>query len=236
MVTLEAQIGPRLWIPAQVFVFGLVATLQIFVVNRNGFLVSRLMLGLAEAGYIPGALYTLSMWYSKRELAKRVAIFFFGMFGGNAISPLLASGILQLDSVRGLRGWQWLFLSTYSSAPRTHRTTGLKNANTLPVEGLFTICISAFLFLLLPGSPSEPKPLVGPGIIRFSKDDELILRKRFEMRDGQAETPNDQRLLIDWKLVWKTVSHYRRWPHFVSTFAVFSTWSPLTTYTPSIIM
>ncbi|KAK3940431.1 major facilitator superfamily domain-containing protein [Diplogelasinospora grovesii] len=36
--------------------------------------------------------------------------------------------------------------------------------------------------------------------------------------------------------VWKTVKHYRRWPHLVSTFAAFSTWSPLTTYTPSIIM
>ncbi|KAK0671294.1 hypothetical protein QBC41DRAFT_386394 [Cercophora samala] len=37
-------------------------------------------------------------------------------------------------------------------------------------------------------------------------------------------------------VVWKTVKHSRRWLHFVSTFCVFSTWSPLTTYTPSIIM
>lgn len=91
--------------------FGVVATMQVFVRNRIGFLLVRLILGLAEAGYIPGAIYTLSTWYQKRELAKRVAILFFGMFGGNAISPLLASGILKLDHVRGLRGWQWLFLS-----------------------------------------------------------------------------------------------------------------------------
>lgn len=86
--------------------------MQIFIRNRAGFLVSRLMLGLAEAGYIPGAVYTLSTWYKKRELAKRVAIFFFGMFGGNAISPILASGILQLGGKHGIKGWQWLFLST----------------------------------------------------------------------------------------------------------------------------
>jgi MFS family permease len=36
--------------------------------------------------------------------------------------------------------------------------------------------------------------------------------------------------------VWTTLKHYRRWPSFISTFAVFSTWSPLTTYTPTIIM
>lgn len=86
--------------------------MQFFLKDRKGFLVSRLILGLAEAGYIPGAVYTLSTWYTKRELAKRVAILFFGMFGGNAISPVLASGILKLDNARGIRGWQWLFLST----------------------------------------------------------------------------------------------------------------------------
>lgn len=84
--------------------------MQVFVKNRGGFLAARLMLGFAEAGYIPGAVYTLSTWYTKRELAKRVSVLFFGMFGGNAISPILASGILKLDNARGLKGWQWLFL------------------------------------------------------------------------------------------------------------------------------
>ena len=37
-------------------------------------------------------------------------------------------------------------------------------------------------------------------------------------------------------LVWKTITQYRRWLHFIASFCVFSTWSPLTTYTPSIIM
>lgn len=95
----------------QVLLFGVVATMQVFLKNRTGFLISRLALGLAEAGYIPGAIYTLSTWYVKKELAKRVAILFFGMFGGNAISPLLASGILKLSGARGMKGWQWLFLS-----------------------------------------------------------------------------------------------------------------------------
>lgn len=95
---------------AQVFMFGVVATMQVFLRSRTGFLLVRLILGLSEAGYIPGAVYTLSTWYRRRELSRRVAILFFGMFGGNAISPLLASGILKLDNARGLRGWQWLFM------------------------------------------------------------------------------------------------------------------------------
>lgn len=79
--------------------------------NRTGFLVARSFLGLAESAYIPGAVYTLSTWYRQKELAKRVAIFFFGMFSGNALSPILASGIIQLDGRRGLSAWQWIFLS-----------------------------------------------------------------------------------------------------------------------------
>ena len=76
-----------------------------------------MFLGLSEAGYIPGAVYTLSTFYTRKELAKRVAIFFFGMFGGNSLSPILASGILKLDGARGLKGWQWLFLGMESFTP-----------------------------------------------------------------------------------------------------------------------
>ncbi|KAI5860964.1 inner membrane transporter yfaV [Durotheca rogersii] len=207
------KLGPRKWMSAQVFAFGLIATLQVFIRDRRGFLASRMFLGLAEAGYIPGAVYTLSTFYTRRELAKRVAILFFGMFGGNALSPILASGILKLDGERGIRGWQWLFL----------------------LEGLFTILVSITLLFLLPGSPDTPKPLLSPGLIRFSPAEQDILQKRLELEDNEKRG-GAQGQPIPLKLVWKTLCHYRRWPHFVSTFAVFSTWSPLTTYTPSIIV
>ncbi|KXS95434.1 hypothetical protein AC578_4704 [Pseudocercospora eumusae] len=204
------RLGPRVWLSAQVCLFGLIATLQIFVKNRIGFLMARLMLGFAEAGYIPGAAYTLSNWYTRPELAKRISVFFFGMFGGNAISPLLASGILELDGQRGLRGWQWLFM----------------------LEGLFAMFTAAIMVICLPGSPDDPNPLIGPGYMRFSACDRAALRARLEKDDPNRRFSQ----AIDLRLVWNTVSHWRRWPHFVSTFAVFSTWSPLITYTPSIIM
>lgn len=60
--------------------------------------------------YIPGSLYILSTWYRPEELAKRIAIFFFGMFAGTAVSPLLASAILKLDGHAGLPGWRWIFM------------------------------------------------------------------------------------------------------------------------------
>ncbi|KAK0371326.1 inner membrane transporter yfaV [Colletotrichum limetticola] len=207
------KIGPRKYISSQVILFGFVATMQVFLVDRKGFLASRMMLGLAEAGYIPGACYTLSTWYTKKELAKRIAIFFFGMFSGNALSPILASGILKLEGERGLRGWQWLFL----------------------VEGVFTIFVGLSLLFLLPGSPDTPDPLLSPGLIRFKGSEKSIIQRRLEV-DDKEKRGGAQGMRIPPKLVWKTILHWKRWPHFLSSFAVFSTWSPLTTYTPTIIM
>jgi hypothetical protein len=108
------------------------------------------------------------------------------------------------------------------------------------VEGLFTICVSLILVLLLPGSPDAPKPLLTPGLLRFNTADREVLQKRLAQGHGD-DSGNEQPLTragtrIPLRLVWQTVSHWRRWPHYVSTFAVFSTWSSLTTYTPSIMV
>ncbi|KAH8905732.1 inner membrane transporter yfaV [Coniochaeta sp. PMI_546] len=206
------KIGPRKWLSFQVLLFGFVGIMQIFIRNRAGYIASRLCLGLAESGYIPGSIYTVSTWYTKKERARRVAIFFFGMFGGNAISPLFASGILKLGGVQGLKGWQWLFL----------------------IEGIITLCISMMFFFLLPGSPENARPLAGRGIVRFTDRESYILQKRLERDNERRLTAKGMHIPL--RVVWKTVKHWRRWPHFVSTFCVFSTWSPLTTYTPSIVM
>ncbi|KAL3493937.1 major facilitator superfamily domain-containing protein [Aspergillus germanicus] len=197
------KIGPSKWIPAQVFVFGIIATLQVLLRNRGGFLAARTLLGFAEAGYIPGSIYTLSTWYTPQELGKRIAILFFGMFGGNAISPLLGAGILRLHG----RG----------------------------VEGIATMIVSGLLLLVLPTSPQRPRPLFLNGLIRFSEREQYILTARQGL-ENRPTADNKPRSGIPLAVVRKTVLNYRRWPHFISTACVFATWSPLTTYTPSIIM
>jgi MFS family permease len=77
--------------------------------------------------------------------------------------------------------------------------------------------------------------LLSPGLIRFGEVDREALQQRLLLDDADRK-PGSQGMHIPLSLVWKTVKHYRRWPHFVSTFAVFSTWSSLTTYTPTIIV
>lgn len=90
------------------------------------------------------------------------------------------------------------------------------------------------IFLFLPGSPSNPRPLGTPGLVRFTPSEAQYLQDRL-IQDNVERGNGADGMEIPWKVVWRTVTHYKRWLHFVSTFAVFSTWAPLTTYTPSII-
>lgn len=104
------------------------------------------------------------------------------------------------------------------------------------VEGLFTVLVSIVLLAFLPSSPDVPRPLMRLGLVRFSASEREILQRRLERDDPEGKQPGVHGLTIDWQLVKRTLLHYKRWPTCVAAFAVFSTWSPLITYTPSIIM
>lgn len=104
------KVGPARWLSGQIFLWGLVATFQAFIKNESSFYATRFLLGMFEAGYIPGSLFILSTWYTSKEISSRSAIFFIGNLASTAISPLLAAAILNINS-NGLAPWQWLFLS-----------------------------------------------------------------------------------------------------------------------------
>ncbi|KAL2817079.1 major facilitator superfamily domain-containing protein [Aspergillus cavernicola] len=101
------RIGPHYWIPAQVVAWGLVEVLQSRVTNAGGWYVARLFLGLAESGFIPGGLYTLTRWYAPNELTQRTAVFFLGPSVASAFGSLISAGALALDQEGELKGWQW---------------------------------------------------------------------------------------------------------------------------------
>ena len=72
----------------------------------------RFCLGVVEAGFAPGVAFYLSSWYRRYELASRFSIYYTATAVSGAFSGLLAGLITQhLDGARGIKGWQWLFVS-----------------------------------------------------------------------------------------------------------------------------
>lgn len=104
------RVGPQRWLSGQILAWGLVALFQNFITNYAGYIVTRLLLGLCEAGFIPGALYTMSTWYKKDESSLRISIFFLGNLLASATTSLIGAGILSMGDRYGVAGWRWLFI------------------------------------------------------------------------------------------------------------------------------
>jgi cyanate permease len=95
--------------------------------------------------------------------------------------------------------------------------------------------VGILLLIFLPASPEQPKPLFPKGLIRISSREGILLQQRIAT-ESPKKIYRSQHLSISPRIVWKTLCHWRRWPHLLATSLVFSTWSPLTTYTPTIVM
>jgi MFS transporter, ACS family, tartrate transporter len=105
------RVGANIWLARIMFTWGLVSMGMAFVTGALGLYVMRFLLGVAEAGFIPGITLYILLWIPLRHRARITAYWilatpFAGILGG-PLSGLL----LQLDGALGLRGWQWLFLA-----------------------------------------------------------------------------------------------------------------------------
>ncbi|KAJ2928539.1 hypothetical protein H1R20_g8555, partial [Candolleomyces eurysporus] len=98
------------WLPFITVLWGLIVVATGFVRNFHELLVARIFLGVAEAGFYPGVVYYLSMWYPRYMYQMRVAYFFGAASMAGAFSGLLAYGIGYMDGLRGLQGWSWIFI------------------------------------------------------------------------------------------------------------------------------
>lgn len=105
------RVRPSLYIAFWVCVWSCVSACTGAVHNYGQLIAVRLILGVSEAPFFPGAFYLLSCWYTKKELALRTAVLYSGLVLATAFSGLLAAGIFSgLDGSRGLAGWRWLFI------------------------------------------------------------------------------------------------------------------------------
>jgi len=104
------RVGARIWIARIMVTWGLISTSLMFVRTPLAFYLLRFLLGAAEAGFFPGVIYYLSLWYPAPQRARAIAIFMTAVPVTGVIGGPLSGALLGLDGVLELKGWQWLFL------------------------------------------------------------------------------------------------------------------------------
>ena len=84
---LLARFGARVWIARIMVTWGLISMAMMFVEGPVSFYVLRFLLGVAEAGFLPGIIYYLGHWFPRLHRARAVSWFMIGIplslvFGG----------------------------------------------------------------------------------------------------------------------------------------------------------
>jgi ACS family tartrate transporter-like MFS transporter len=107
---LLARIGVRLWITCIVIIWGALSAAGALVENPGTFYVLRFFLGVAEAGFLPGMIYYLTLWFPHSYRARFTAGFMAAIPLSYILGAPISTAILELDGALGLRGWQLLFV------------------------------------------------------------------------------------------------------------------------------
>ena len=127
------RFGAKRWLSRIMLTWGLLAAAMMFVRTPLQFNVLRFLLGMAEAGFYPGVIYYLTLWFPAQMRARAVSRFYVALPLSSVVMGSVAGWLLGLGGRLGLAGWQWLFL----------------------VEGLPAAAFSLVILKMLPDNPTK---------------------------------------------------------------------------------
>lgn len=105
------KVGARWWLARIMITWGILSGLTAFVTDVWQFYLLRFLLGVAEAGFVPGVLLYLTQWYPSRRRARIIGFFLIGLPAASLLGGPLSGWIMSwFDGANSWMGWQWLFL------------------------------------------------------------------------------------------------------------------------------
>jgi MFS transporter, ACS family, tartrate transporter len=113
------RFGARRWIARIMLTWGVLsgcmALIPVFAratgwSPESWFYIVRTLLGAAEAGFFPGIIFYLTLWFPSLYRARIVGYFMAAIPMSTVIGAPVSSLLLYLHGGLGLSGWQWMFL------------------------------------------------------------------------------------------------------------------------------
>jgi len=150
MLMSSQKIRPSIYMGICMIAWAVVSACTALVTDYKGLVIVRFLLGVTEAPFCklqnpcrnrlqqanytpdPGALYLLSAFYTRKEVATRIAILYSGNIFATSFAGLIAAATFaSIDNAHGLHGWQWLFI----------------------IEGVVTFFVAIVALYMLPDYP-----------------------------------------------------------------------------------
>ncbi len=129
------KVGARIWIARIMITWGILAGLTAMVTGPTSFGIVRFLLGVAEAGFFPGIILYFTYWFPSHHHARIVSGFLIGLPVAVALGAPISTGLLGLDGLFGLRGWQVMYIA----------------------EAIPTVVIGVITFFVLTDRPEQAK-------------------------------------------------------------------------------
>ncbi|KAJ9258183.1 hypothetical protein DTO212C5_8757 [Paecilomyces variotii] len=176
------RFGPKT-LAVFMFAWGLCTLGQGLTTTVSGLIACRFLMGMFEAGFVPGCAYLIGSYYKKDEFLRRYAIFFSANMAAGAFNGLFSSALSHMDGVGGYEGWRWIFI----------------------MESIITVVVSSVCFWIIVPFPEKASFL--------DKDEKRFLLARLEEDGGgsvQNDKITFRRVLLmaaDWK-IWICVLAY----------------------------
>jgi MFS family permease len=134
------RVGARIWLARIMVTWGLISGALGFVDSEFGFYVVRVLLGIAEAGFVPGVVYFLSLWFPEQVRARMVALFLIAIPVAVVLGAPLSTLLLEHGhGFWGLEGWRFMFI----------------------VEAIPAVIVGVIAFFALPSRPQDASWLTG---------------------------------------------------------------------------
>jgi MFS transporter, ACS family, tartrate transporter len=158
------RFGARTWLCRIMVSWGLISMATIFVTGAWSFYLLRFLLGVAEAGFFPGAAFLLAQWFPAEFRARIYAWFLIGIPASSLIGSPISGALLGLNGLLGLAGWQWLYI----------------------IEGVPAVVLGVLLFVMLADTPEKARWLGADEkrLVRMQLDAEHKPRERHDLLAG----------------------------------------------------
>lgn len=108
---LITRVRPSIYLTSAMALWGLVSGCTALATKFSHLIAIRVILGVVEAPFFPGAVFLMSSWYTRAELTRRMSLFYSGNALANMFGGIIGAAVLgNMEGSLGISGWKWLFI------------------------------------------------------------------------------------------------------------------------------